>query len=66
MKSQKKTFCPNMNHSKTNPTISFCPNCGERFQSTTKPNKSCTDESHARSRRDRSLFCPDCGKDLQK
>jgi hypothetical protein len=53
-----------MNHGKTNAPVNFCPNCGERFKTNVVGH--CNDEKHRARRKDRHLFCHDCGKDLSK
>ena len=58
--------CRNMNHGKVNPPITFCPNCGEKFVSSAATASRCSDETHKSRRKDRNLFCLDCGKDLSK
>ncbi len=60
-----KTSCPNMNHSKSNPQVVYCPNCGEKFTGQTPQKKTCNQEIHKLRRKDRSLYCHDCGVDLK-
>ena len=54
--------CPNMNHGRTNAPIRHCPNCGELLNAAIR--KGCDDAKHKILRRDRSIFCHDCGKKL--
>jgi hypothetical protein len=58
----KNNHCKNMNHGKMNPMVRFCPQCGDRFQ--TKAAGSCNEEKHAARRKERNIFCYDCGKKL--
>jgi hypothetical protein len=59
-----KKDCRNMNHGKVNPPVNFCPNCGEKFKTSTVGR--CDEEKHRARRKDRNLFCHDCGKELSK
>ncbi len=61
-----KKICPNMNHGKTNPPITFCPNCGEKLNAGSHAHRHCSEESHREKRKSRNQFCLDCGKDLAK
>jgi hypothetical protein len=54
--------CRNMNHSRTNVPVRFCPNCGEVVNNAIK--RRCDEIKHAERRKDRSTFCSDCGKKL--
>ena len=54
--------CKNFNHNRMNVSIRFCPDCGERLNSSANAN--CDDVKHAASRKNRSTFCCDCGKKL--
>ncbi len=54
--------CPNMNHSRTNATIKYCPNCGEVINR--NANGNCNTSKHADLRKQRFTFCHDCGKKL--
>lgn len=57
--------CQNMNHSKINVQVRFCPMCGEVVNGRVTI-KECDSEKHAKSRRERNRFCIDCGKNLTK
>ncbi|QDK44216.1 hypothetical protein DOM22_03125 [Bdellovibrio sp. ZAP7] len=61
--SQVKKNCRNMNHGKSNPPVSYCPNCGEKFKAGAI--RSCDRSKHLERRKQGSLFCCDCGKDLK-
>lgn len=56
--------CRNMNHGKSNPPVNFCPNCGEHFKTNIVGH--CNDEKHRTRRKERHIFCHDCGKNLSK
>jgi hypothetical protein len=58
--------CPNMNHGKLNPSVSFCPSCGKKLNSQTATKNQCDHEKHKARRKDRNLFCFDCGTELSK
>ncbi len=55
--------CPNFNHARTNPPVRFCSMCGEVMNSRI-PMKVCSEEKHAKGRRERNKFCVDCGEQL--
>ena len=59
-----KPTCRNYNHGKQNPPVAFCPSCGDKFSSHVKAQKTCDAHTHAFDRKNRSLFCSNCGKDL--
>ena len=54
--------CPNMNHSRPNAPIRFCPTCGEVVNGSVV--EKCNEEKHAVRRKSRDRFCIDCGKTL--
>jgi len=54
--------CSNMNHSRTNAPVKHCPMCGEVVNSAIR--NRCDDVKHAARRKERSMFCHDCGKKL--
>ena len=54
--------CPNMNHGRSNAPVKYCPTCGETVNSSA--NGKCNPEQHATRRKNRSIFCHDCGKKL--
>lgn len=58
-----KKPCPNFNHSRTYISISFCPQCGDKFNTQFK--SSCNEDTHRLRRKDRHVFCIDCGKNLK-
>ena len=56
--------CPNMNHGRLNAPIRFCPNCGDKVNAQI-PNK-CDGSKHPSLRKDRQMFCHQCGEKLMK
>ena len=55
--------CKNLNHRRTNPPVRYCVDCGELLNGDLFPTE-CTEEDHAKRRRGRSKFCPNCGEQL--
>ena len=55
--------CPDLNHGRPNAPVRCCPMCGEVVNSRT-PQKVCSEEEHAKSRRERNAYCVDCGEQL--
>lgn len=55
--------CPNMNHGRFNPPVRYCPTCSKVVNARIT-NPICSEEEHARKRRERYNFCGDCGKKL--
>lgn len=53
-----------MNHSRSQISIRFCPTCGVLLNANIKPN--CDDTKHASLRKNRNVFCYECGKKLNK
>lgn len=53
--------CKNLNHSKMNVSIRFCPACGEVVNEQIQ-GRTCSREDHAKRRKERDNFCIDCGK----
>jgi hypothetical protein len=54
--------CTNMNHGRMNAPIKFCPVCGEVVNR--EASARCDSGKHADMRRQRLVFCHDCGKKL--
>jgi DNA-directed RNA polymerase subunit RPC12/RpoP len=54
--------CPNMNHSRLNVPVKFCPTCGESLNRAAVGH--CDTQKHAELRKDRNIFCHDCGKKI--
>ncbi|HVK61990.1 MAG TPA: hypothetical protein VM432_10585 [Bdellovibrionales bacterium] len=54
--------CKNLNHGRSNVSIGFCPECGERFDS--KKSLMCNTQKHMDYRKQRFVFCIDCGGKL--
>lgn len=55
--------CPNFNHSNTIVTVRFCTMCGEVVNENI-PSRKCTEEEHAKMRRERNEYCIHCGEEL--
>ena len=60
---QRRERCPNDNHGRAVVVVRFCPNCGEIVNKKI-PIGTCSEEQHAKRRRERSAFCKDCGQGL--
>ncbi len=59
----KANKCANMNHRRADSPVRMCPQCGEVVnQSVTK--KKCDKENHAQKRKQRNIYCCDCGERL--
>lgn len=54
--------CPNMNHGRLNAPVKYCPMCGDSVNRSASGN--CDQARHAELRKNRLLFCSDCGKKL--
>ncbi len=61
---EQKTRCTNMNHSRSQISIRFCPTCGVILNANIKQN--CDEAKHASLRKNRNVFCYECGKKLNK
>ena len=59
----KNNSCPNRNHSRTDPMVRICPNCGELLNPSIAI-KSCSEADHDARRRRHGTYCYDCGKKL--
>ncbi|MEW6271909.1 MAG: hypothetical protein AB1689_21715 [Thermodesulfobacteriota bacterium] len=57
---QPPSSCSNMNHSRANSPVRFCPQCSGVVNEAV-PIKRCTDTAHATLRRRQMKFCIDCG-----
>ena len=57
--------CPNDNHGRAIVTVRCCPTCGVVVIKNILA-RACSDEKHAKSLRDRSVFCPVCGQQLAR
>ena len=55
--------CPNRNHGRANAPVRFCSMCGQVVNEDI-PIQKCREEKHARSRRERTKYCVDCGEQL--
>jgi len=61
----QKSICPNLNHSRTDAPVRYCPMCG-KVVNKYRPIKTCTQEEHAKSLRKRTRYCMHCGDQLIK
>jgi len=52
-----------MNHRRANSPVRYCPNCGKVVNQKIAVNQ-CSEEAHARKRREMRKFCVDCGEQL--
>jgi predicted RNA-binding Zn-ribbon protein involved in translation (DUF1610 family) len=57
------TNCNNLNHSRSNAPVRFCPQCGEVVAGRVAI-KRCGEAGHAQRRRNGEQFCVDCGERL--
>jgi hypothetical protein len=55
--------CENMNHRRADAPVPYCPQCGG-VVNRDFPRRTCSAEQHATSRRQRSVFCIQCGVQL--
>jgi len=55
--------CQNSNHGRANAPVRCCPMCGKTVNERVA-SKACSEEEHARSRRERNQYCVNCGKQL--
>ena len=55
--------CPNLNHRRSNAPVRFCPMCGGVVNGDIHI-KTCSEEEHAKRRRNQSKYCIDCGEQL--
>jgi rRNA maturation protein Nop10 len=62
---RQENRCLNTNHRRTNAPVRFCTMCGEAVNINT-PINNCTQDEHAKSRRDRNKYCANCGEQLIK
>lgn len=54
--------CRNLNHGRSNISINYCPECGERFDN--QKVMVCGSQKHTGYRKQRFNFCIDCGNKL--
>jgi len=55
--------CDNMNHRRADAPVGHCPQCGDVVNARIRA-QPCTEAQHAAARRQRSVFCVDCGARL--
>jgi hypothetical protein len=59
----QRSSCTNFNHRRANSPVRACPMCGEVVNINISI-KNCSEEEHAKRRKDRSKYCIDCHKQL--
>ena len=57
--------CANDNHGRTIVTVRFCASCGVIVNDAVLA-RGCSELGHARMRRDRSVYCVNCGERLAR
>jgi len=55
--------CGNYNHGRANVPVHFFPTCGEVVNDNISAEE-CSEDKHARKRRDGRMYCVDCGEQL--
>ena len=55
--------CNNLNHRRTTAPVGFCPECGAVVNKVIRA-QPCNEAQHAVARRQRTVFCVDCGTQL--
>lgn len=55
--------CTNLNHRRADAPVGHCPQCGSVVNARI-PAQQCSESHHAAARRERAVFCVDCGKQL--
>ena len=55
--------CLNYNHGRPNAPVRFCPKCGEVVNNNISA-EVCSEEQHAKKRRENNTYRVDCGKQL--
>lgn len=61
--SDRRTLCDNLNHRRTQPSMRHCPTCGDVVNAKLAVQR-CSETQHNATRRDRSVFCGECGTRL--
>jgi len=56
-------ICRNWNHSHPNAPVRGCPMCGEVVNRNI-PARKCSEEEHAKARREGNKYCVNCGEQL--
>ncbi|MEZ6187477.1 MAG: hypothetical protein R3F62_21025 [Planctomycetota bacterium] len=55
--------CANLNHTRSNPRVRFCLDCGGAVNPAAPP-RTCGQALHQERMRERARFCADCGRQL--
>lgn len=63
MMGQGRTACDNLNHRRDRVSIRHCAACGDVVNDRVGARR-CTESEHATARRQRTIFCVDCGTRL--
>ena len=58
-----RTDCTNLNHRRRDAPVRCCPSCGEIVNGAVAAAR-CTEDQHAKRRRDMNKHCVDCGEQL--
>lgn len=61
--STRMNLCENLNHRRANAPVRHCPTCGGVVNERVRAQQ-CSEVQHAVVRRERSVFCADCGTRL--
>jgi hypothetical protein len=59
----RRTLCENFNHRRAQPSFRHCSSCGDVVNAQ-RATRSCSAAQHDAARRDRGVFCGDCGTRL--
>jgi predicted RNA-binding Zn-ribbon protein involved in translation (DUF1610 family) len=60
---RRTNSCENLNHRRANAPVRHCPGCGGVVNDRVRAQQ-CSETQHAAARRERSVFCADCGTQL--
>ncbi len=56
--------CDNMNHRRSDAPMRYCIACGEIVNPKISHLQHCTEQTHAKKRREQNKYCSDCGEQL--
>ena len=62
-RSERRNACDNLNHRRAQVSIRHCPTCGGVVNEHVGK-QTCSEAQHALARRERTVFCVDCGTRL--
>ena len=60
---ERRNLCDNQNHRRADAPVRNCPSCGDVVNERVRA-RQCSDGAHAAARKDRNVFCVDCGTRL--